>query len=176
MHFYAKEICLCARHFTEVPERLQTGEDCLLIERMGVGFPRRHTFLRDTETDSEVIAQVLERSSKASYAHRSLARQHKYALLVSHCPAVKRHGIRIQEMCLTVNKILGYSIDCCRFYYYNFQPQLLSPPPWVCSKSFSEYEKKNSTTSPQAGSLQYMQQEHFHVPMPSHKRQKRFRR
>ena len=133
MHFYAKEICLCARHFTE---------DCLLIERMGVGFPRRHTFLRDTETDSEVIAQVLERSSKASYAHRSLARQHKYALLVFDCPAVKRHGIRIQEMCLTVNKILGYSIDCCRFYCYNFQPQLLSPPPWVCSKSFSQYEKK----------------------------------
>ena len=44
------------------------------------------------------------------------ARKPNYTLPLSLCPAAKRHGIRIKEMCLTVNNILGYSIDSCRDY------------------------------------------------------------
>ena len=60
--------------------------------------------------------RVLESSRKASYSHRGIARKPNYTLLLSLCPAAKRHGIRIKEMCLTVNNILGYSIDSCRDY------------------------------------------------------------
>ena len=58
--------------------------------------------------------RVLESSRKASYSHRGIARKPNYTFLLSLCPAAKRHGIRIMEMCLTVNNILGYSIDSCR--------------------------------------------------------------
>ena len=61
--------------------------------------------------------RVLESSRKASYCRRGIARKHNYTLLVSLCPAAKRHGSRIKEMCLTVNNILGYSIVSCRNYF-----------------------------------------------------------
>ncbi len=61
--------------------------------------------------------RVLESSRKASYCHRGVARKHNYTLLVSLCPAAKRHGSRIKEMCLTVSNILGYSIASCRNYF-----------------------------------------------------------
>ena len=46
MHFYAKEISSCARHFTEVPERLQTGEDWSL-RGWGEAFTGAIIFARD---------------------------------------------------------------------------------------------------------------------------------
>ena len=61
--------------------------------------------------------RVLESSRKASYSHRGIARKPNYTLLLSLCPAAKRHGSRIKEMCLTVNNILGYSIVSCRNYF-----------------------------------------------------------
>ena len=41
---------------------------------------------------------------------------HYYYYYYNYYYVSKRLGIRIQEMCLTVNNILEYSIDFCRSY------------------------------------------------------------
>ena len=49
--------------------------------------------------------RVSKSSRKASCSHRGIARKPNYTLFLSLGPAAKRHGIRIKEMCLTVNNI-----------------------------------------------------------------------